>query len=157
MRLLASTDLALRVLIRLAREGGGRHLSVEALARELGGLSRHHLHKIVQELTALGVTRSVRGAGGGVMLAVPAEEVRLGRLVRDLEAGQAVVECFRPEGCGCTLMPACRLRDLLRGAQACFYASLDEHTLADCLPTDLLPEMVAHGSVDGFAMTGLPP
>jgi Rrf2 family transcriptional regulator, nitric oxide-sensitive transcriptional repressor len=151
VRLLASTDIALRVLMLLAREPHGHHLSVDTLARELGGLSRHHLHKIVQDLTALGVTRTVRGAGGGVMLAVPPEQVRLGTLVRDLEADQALVECFRAEGCGCTLTLDCQLRGLLRGAQASFYASLEGHTLAECLPPPVprdrvvAPELIAPG------------
>ncbi len=134
MRLLASTDFALRVLMRLSRQPAGHHLSVEALSAELGGLSRNHLHKIVQDLTTLGITRTVRGAGGGVMLAMPADTIAIGPLVRQLEAGQPVVECFRSQGCACTLMPDCRLRGMLKDAQNSFYASLDGHTLAECLP-----------------------
>jgi Rrf2 family nitric oxide-sensitive transcriptional repressor len=135
MKLLASTDFALRVLMLLSRQPAESHMNVEALSRELGGLSRNHLHKIVQDLTALGITRTVRGAGGGVMLAIAPDQVPLGRLVRQLETDQALVECFRLEGCTCTLVPECRLRSLLRDAQNSFYASLDRHTLADCLPT----------------------
>jgi Rrf2 family nitric oxide-sensitive transcriptional repressor len=133
MRLLASTDIALRVLMLLAGEPTGRPVSVEALARELGGLSRHHLHKIVQNLTALGVTRTVRGAAGGVALAREPGDIRLGLLVRALEGEQALVECFRPEGCACTLMPLCGLRGRLRAATESFYRSLDAATLADCV------------------------
>lgn len=132
MRLLASTDFALRVLMLLAETGGGR-LSVETLARRLGGLSRNHLHKIVQDLSALGITRTSRGTRGGVTLALPPEQVRLGTLVRQLEADQPIVECFRQDEGTCTLMPACRLRNMLRDAQGRFYASLEDHTLADCL------------------------
>ena len=132
MRLLASTDIALRLLILLAREPPGRPVSVDTLASRLGGLSRNHLHKIVQDLAALGVARTVRGAGGGVLLGVPAETVRLGDLIRRLETDQALVECFRPDGGGCTLTAGCRLRGMLGTAQAAFYASLDEHTLAEC-------------------------
>ena len=133
MRLLASTDIAMRVLMVLASASPGAHLSVETMARTLGGLSRHHLHKIVQDLTALGVTRTVRGAGGGVMLARPADQIRLGTLVRQLEAEQAIVACFRAEGDTCTLLPECRLRGMLGQAQQSFYDSLNQHTLADCL------------------------
>jgi Rrf2 family transcriptional regulator, nitric oxide-sensitive transcriptional repressor len=97
--LLASTDVALRVLMLLAREPAGHHLNVEVLARELGGLSRNHLHKIVQDLTALGVTRAVRGAGSSVMLAVRPGKAMIGTLVRQLEAEQAAAECFRSDGC----------------------------------------------------------
>ena len=114
MRLLASTDFALRILMRLAREPTGKRMSVEALAHQLGDLSRNHLHKIVQELTSLGITHTTRGTGGGVSLAVPPETVRLGTLMRHLEADQPVVECFRQEGCACTLMSDCRLRGMLR-------------------------------------------
>ncbi|HVB69763.1 MAG TPA: Rrf2 family transcriptional regulator [Acetobacteraceae bacterium] len=134
MRLLASTDIALRVLILLAGAPPGRPVSVGWMARELGGLSRDHLHKIVQELTSLGITRTVRGAGGGMLLARAPAEVRLGSLVRHLEADQAMVECFRAEGCACTLLPGCRLRGMLASAEAGFYASLDGYTLADCSP-----------------------
>lgn len=133
MRLLASTDFALRILMLLAREPAGGRMSVEALAQQLGGLSRNHLHKIVQDLTGLGITRTVRGTGGGVTLAVAPEKVRLGTLVRQLEADQPMVECFRAEGCDCTFMPACRLRVMLRDARDAFYRSLDAHTLLDCL------------------------
>src|SRR5487761_2526103 len=113
MRLLASTDFALRVLMLLAREPNSPRINVDALARQLGGLSRNHLHKIVQELTALGITRTTRGAGGGVVLAVQPATVRLGRLVRQLEADQPMVECFRQDGCACTLVSDCRLRGML--------------------------------------------
>jgi Rrf2 family nitric oxide-sensitive transcriptional repressor len=133
MRLLASTDIALRVLIVLAHKPAGQHLNVDGLARELGELSRHHLHKIVQTLTALGVTRTIRGTAGGVLLAKPPDEIRLGELVRQLEADQPVVECFQTGGGACTLMPGCRLRGMLSVAQGSFYGALDQNTLADCL------------------------
>ncbi|MGE0224163.1 MAG: Rrf2 family transcriptional regulator [Acetobacteraceae bacterium] len=143
MRLLASTDMALRVLIWLGGQSGHRPVSVEALAGALGGLSRNHLHKIVQDLTALGVTRTVRGVGGGVSLARPPGQIRLGTLIRQLETSQAIVECFRAGDSACALLPQCRLRGLLGSAQGRFYDSLDEHTLADCLPPGAGPISVA--------------
>ena len=134
MRLLASTDIALRVLMLLGRDQPGGHVNVERLAQDLGGLSRNHLHKIVQELAGLGVLRTLRGAGGGVGLAKPLVDIRLGALVRDLESDQAIVECFRTDGGCCAIEPGCRLRFMLRTAREAFYESLDRHTLADCMP-----------------------
>ena len=134
MRLLASTDYALRALIVLAGLPPGERMSVEALAQRLGGLSRHHLHKIIQELTALGVTRTMRGVGGGAALAVPAGQVSLGAVVRGLEADQPIVECFAAAGSACTLLPGCRLQGMLGAAERAFHASLDACMLADCLP-----------------------
>jgi Rrf2 family nitric oxide-sensitive transcriptional repressor len=135
MRLLASTDFALRVLMLLAGAPVGTRMSVETLARELGGLSRNHLHKIVQDLADYGVAVTTRGAGGGVALAVAPDKIRLGKLIRHLESDQPIVECFREEGCACTLMPDCRLRGMLSEASDGFYTSLDKQTLADCLAT----------------------
>lgn len=133
VRLLASTDFALRVLMVLGSRPVGQSINVETLSLALGGLSRNHLHKIVQDLTALGITRTARGAKGGVVLAVAPEEVRIGTLVRHLEGDQPIVECFRTEKSSCTLMPGCSLRGMLRDAQNSFYGTLDGQTLADCL------------------------
>jgi Rrf2 family transcriptional regulator, nitric oxide-sensitive transcriptional repressor len=133
MRLLGSTDFALRVLMLLAQDPARQRLSVEMPARRLGDLSRNHLHKIVQELTALGITQTIRGTGGGVVLAVPPDTVRPRRLVRRLEADQPIVECFRQGD-----VPAHWSRRVVCAAwcemaRECFYDTLDAHTLADCV------------------------
>jgi Rrf2 family nitric oxide-sensitive transcriptional repressor len=108
-------------------------MNVTTLAARLGGLSRNHLHKIVQDLAGLGLVHTVRGAGGGVTLAVRAGEIRIGALIRTLEEDHALVECFRADGGSCVLTPECGLRGMLAEAKESFYASLDRRTLADCL------------------------
>ena len=133
MRLLASTDYALRVLIMLGESRPGETVNVGTLAELLGGLSRNHLHKIVQDLAAIGIVKTIRGAGGGVVLAKEAGKVSVGAVIRALEADQAIVECFRADHGCCTLEPRCRLRPMLRKARESFYAFLDAYTLADCL------------------------
>jgi Rrf2 family nitric oxide-sensitive transcriptional repressor len=138
MRLLTSTDFALRVLMRLSATPD-THASTDALARELI-ISRHHLHKIVQYLNEAGLVRTIRGARGGVMLARPAREIKVGDVVRSHEQDQALVECFRADGGACNLLPRCRLRGMLDGAKNAFYAHLDRYTLADCLAAGSLPQ-----------------
>jgi Rrf2 family nitric oxide-sensitive transcriptional repressor len=133
MRLLASTDIALRLLILLAQRPDDQPQSVEALSRALGGLSRNHLHKIVQDLAAHGLVRTARGVGGGVRLAQRPDAIRVGAVVRAMEADQVMVECYRADGGACTLNPGCRLRGMLGRAREGFYRMLDESTLADCL------------------------
>lgn len=131
MRLLAATDVALRVLMRLGAEPERRR-SAEELAHAVG-VPRNHVHKIIQDLAEAGLVRTWRGAGGGVELAKAAEEIRLGDVVRRFEASQALVECFRPDGGACCLSPDCRLKGVLWQARGAFLASLDARTLADCL------------------------
>lgn len=110
----------------------GQLRSTEVLAAEIG-VPRNHVHKIVQDLAEAGLVRTVRGARGGVALARPLDEIRIGAVVRRLEAGQALVECFRADGGACRLTPDCRLRGMLARAREAFLAALDAATLADCV------------------------
>jgi len=139
MRLLTSTDFALRVLMRLSATPDA-HVSTDGLARELV-ISRNHLHKIVQYLTEAGLVRTIRGARGGVMLARPAGEIKVGEVIRSHEQDQALVECFRADGGACNLLPRCRLRGMLDAAKNAFYQHLDRYTLADCLAGSSLPAL----------------
>ncbi|HLG88591.1 MAG TPA: Rrf2 family transcriptional regulator [Alphaproteobacteria bacterium] len=131
MRLLASTDFALRTLMRLAVEPD-RRLSTEELATDLA-ISRNHLQKVVQNLADAGFVKTARGVGGGVMLARPAVEIGVGAVARAFESYQPIVECFRADGGLCPLSPACFLKGVLAAAGENFYRDLDRYSLADCL------------------------
>ncbi len=129
MRLTSFTDFGLRALMRMAGEPD-RAFSTAELAAEFG-LSRNHLTKIMQRLAAGGIVTTRRGAGGGAVLARDVGEIRLGAVIRLLEEGQALVECFAPGGGECTITGPCRLRARLRSAEEAFLAALDRSTLAD--------------------------
>ncbi len=129
MRLTSFTDYGLRMLMRMA-SAPEQPLSTAALAEELA-LSRNHLSKIMQRLAGAGLIATRRGGGGGAVLARPAEEIRLGEVVRLLEEGHPLVECLRSDGGACSLDGRCRLKGRLRSAEAAFLADLDRSTLAD--------------------------
>lgn len=127
MRLLASTDIALRTLMRLAHSPGN-HINSDELARELA-VSRNHLQKVVQTLTDGGFVETLRGPKGGVRLARPTTGIHVGEVVRWFEREQAVVDCFQPDGGTCTLRFGCRLKARLNEAGEVFLAHLDGTTL----------------------------
>lgn len=129
MRLTSFTDFGLRALMRMASDPA-RGFSTADLAEEFA-LSRNHLTKIIQRLAQGGIVTTRRGGGGGAMLAKPARDIRLGDVVRLLEEGQALVDCFAPGGGDCTITGCCRLKARLRAAEAAFLADLDRSTLAD--------------------------
>jgi Rrf2 family nitric oxide-sensitive transcriptional repressor len=138
MRLTAFTDYGLRMLMRMA-SAPERAFSTAELAAEFG-LSRHHLSKIMQLLAQGGLIATRRGSGGGAVLARPAEDIRLGAVVRLLEQGKALVDCFAPGGGDCSLTGHCRLKARLRSAEARFLDELDRSTLAGiALPAPMLP------------------
>lgn len=129
MRLTTFTDYGLRALMRIGSDPG-RDFSTAELAAEFG-LSRNHLSKIVQRLVQGGIITTRRGGGGGARLARPADDIRLGEVVRLLETGQALVECMGPDHGACTITGHCRLKARLRTAEMAFLADLDRSTLAD--------------------------
>ncbi len=128
MRLTSFTDYGLRALMRLASEPT-RGFSTAELADEFQ-ISRNHLTKIMQCLARAGVVTTRRGGGGGATLARRPEDLRLGDVVRLLEEGHVLVECFGTHN-DCTLDGRCALKGRLHRAEAVFLAELDRSTLAD--------------------------
>jgi len=129
MRLTSFTDYGLRMLMRMA-SAPDQAFSTADLAEEFG-LSRNHLTKIMQQLARGGIVETRRGGGGGAVLRRTPESIRLGDVVRLLEQGQALVECFGADGGECTIDGRCRLKARLRSAEARFLDDLNGSTLAD--------------------------
>jgi Rrf2 family nitric oxide-sensitive transcriptional repressor len=136
MRLTSFTDYGLRALMRMA-SAPDRAFSTAELAEEFA-LSRNHLTKIMTALAQADIVITRRGAGGGATLARPPQDIRLGDIVRVLEQGQPLVECFMATGGDCTIDGRCRLKACLKAAEKAFLANLDRSTLADvALPAPL--------------------
>lgn len=128
MKLTTFTDYTLRVLMYLALNQD-RLATIQGIA-EVYGISQSHLMKVVQHLAKTGVIEALRGKGGGIRLALPASEIRLGRVVREAEGDGPIVECFGANDT-CRITPNCKLAGALRRAFDALYATLDEYTLAD--------------------------
>ena len=124
MRLTLHTDYALRVLI-YAGMHADRLCSVSEIANAYG-VSRNHLVKVVHGLGRAGFLESARGRSGGIRLARPAAEIRVGDVVRHAEDGFDLVDCGT-----CRITGACRLPGMLGEALAAFVGVLDRYTLAD--------------------------
>ncbi|MEU7579174.1 Rrf2 family transcriptional regulator [Streptomyces sp. NPDC041068] len=128
MRLMRSTDLALRTLMRLAVAESGTAPTTREVAADMA-VPYTHEAKVVAELQKMGLLEARRGRGGGLALTEAGRTASVGALVRSFEGDGDVVEC---EGAApCPLNSACRLRSALRRAQEAFYASLDPLTVAD--------------------------
>lgn len=126
MRLTSYTDYSMRVLLYLGARPG-RICSVAEISRAYG-ISQNHLVKVVQGLAKLGYVAASRGRTGGIRLARPADEIRVGQVIRETEDGFDLVDCQR-----CVIASACGLTGVLDEALAAFMAVLDRYTLADLL------------------------
>ena len=133
MRLTQWTDFTLRVLMYCAAcEGRAQPVTISEVA-ESYGISRSHLTKIVQELSAIGLLETTRGRGGGMRLMKPAKEINIGAVVRSTETDFTVVECFDPENNQSRLSRQCRLQGVLGKAMQSFFGVLDALTLEDLM------------------------
>lgn len=129
MRLTTFSDYTLRVLIYLALDHPA--LATIPVIAAAYGISENHLMKVVHQLARSGVIESLRGKGGGIRLARPPEEIRLGQVIKLSEGAAPIVECLGEEESACAIAPVCRLSGILARAFASLYDVLDEYTLAD--------------------------
>lgn len=128
MNLSLFSDYSLRVLMYAALKDG--IFQVDEVT-DAYGISRHHLAKVIHSLAKLGYLKTRRGRGGGIQLARPAEDIQIGKLVRETEGGTGLVECFDAAKNTCVLNGSCRLKGVLAEAMNAFYANLDRLTLRD--------------------------
>lgn len=129
LRLSLYTDLSLRLLLYLGTVEGGGWTTTPAVARTFG-VSLNHLQKVARGLTGAGYIEARQGRSGGVRLARPPAEVRLGAVVAELEGLGCLVECGRGP---CPLAGRCLLKTALDAAERSFIRELDRFTLADVL------------------------
>ncbi|POG43086.1 transcriptional regulator [Streptomyces sp. ZL-24] len=143
MRLTRFTDVALRVLMRLAVAEGTDPPTTREVADTMQ-VPYTHTAKVVARLQHLGLLDARRGRGGGLTLTTAGHSTSIGALVRELEGTDDVVEC---EGSTpCPLRSACRLRGALRQAQDAFYATLDPITVTDLVAAPTGPLLLGIGS-----------
>lgn len=131
MHLKRYTDFSLRVLIYLGLHRD-RLVTIAEIASGFD-ISRNHLMKVAQNLTASGFVRSVPGKNGGLALARNPADINLGQVVRQMEGRFDIVECFNPEDNRCRILPVCCLKTLLGDATDRFLETLDQYTIQDLL------------------------
>ncbi|MFZ2854904.1 MAG: Rrf2 family transcriptional regulator [Rhodocyclaceae bacterium] len=130
MHITQHTDYALRVLIYLGTNED-RLVTILEISDRFA-VSRSHLMKVVNQLIRSGFVEGVRGKGGGLRLARAPAEIGVGDVVRRMERGMEIVECFG-SGCSCILDPSCKLKAALGNALDAFLKVLDAISLADLL------------------------
>lgn len=139
MRITRYTDYALRVLMYLGLKNQ-EQTTIREIAEHYS-ISKNHLMKVVQQLSADGYVHATPGKRGGLRLQQKAEEINIGRLVRRLEQDSVLVDCFGSAS-SCVVSPICQLKHTLGRALEAFFSVLDEYTLADLLPDSKRPQLI---------------
>lgn len=101
MKLSTKGRYGLRALIDLAQYSGNEPVSITSIAGRQE-ISERYLEQLMALLKKEGLVKSIRGAGGGYVLAKDLSEISVGDVLRALEGSLDPVECsgLNPdEGC----------------------------------------------------------
>jgi Rrf2 family transcriptional regulator, cysteine metabolism repressor len=129
MKLSTRVRYGSRALMELSLHYGEGPVQLKDISRRQQ-ISLQYLEHIVNTLVAAGLVKSLRGVNGGVWLAKPPVEIRLGEAVRVLEGETNPVKCVQePDACerSCT----CATRDVWSEVKDAIDRVLDSITLAD--------------------------
>ncbi|UCE17115.1 MAG: Rrf2 family transcriptional regulator [Gemmatimonadota bacterium] len=93
MRLTTKGRYGLRAMFEIAKEYGKGPIAIRTIS-ERQHLSVHYLEQLLSKLRRSGLIQSVRGPGGGYVLAKKPSEISVGDIVRILEGPIALAKCI---------------------------------------------------------------
>lgn len=92
MKISTKGRYGLRALIDLAQYSEIEPVSISSIASRQG-ISERYLEQLMTMLKKAGLIKSIRGAGGGYVLAKELSEISVGDVLRALEGNLEPVEC----------------------------------------------------------------
>lgn len=129
MRLTKQTSYALRILLHCALRPDTQ-LKAADIAKAYN-ITEFNVLKIIPLLVHGGFVKTMRGRRGGLKLARPASEIRIGDVVRLTEETHIQADCFGQLHDECLIQPAAPINRILDSALGAFVEVLDQHTLQD--------------------------
>lgn len=129
MKLSTKGRYGLRALIDLAQYSGDGPVSITSISVRQD-LSERYLEQLMSLLKKAGLVRSIRGAGGGYVLAKDTKEISVGDVLRALEGSLEPVDCpgLDPEG-GCKAADSCVTKYVWKRINESITRTVDEISL----------------------------
>ena len=158
MRLSRRSEYGLRALVDLVRHEDDGPIALGALAQR-NNLPPKFLEQIMATLKHGGVVRTTLGAHGGYAMAIGAETVSVGRVVRLLDGALAPLPCVSLRyyaKCSCPDESTCPLRSVMIDVRDAMLEILDEETLAQLAARPGEPSIDPRGR-HGDALAGRRP
>jgi Rrf2 family iron-sulfur cluster assembly transcriptional regulator len=119
-------------MINLAINSGGKPLSIKKITEE-EDLSPIFLEQIFTKLKKYELIRSIRGAGGGFLLARDASEISVKDILEAVEEGIRMTPCCSSESVpasNCVKQPDCRATKFWNSANDYVMKYFESYTLA---------------------------
>ncbi len=130
-----------RALLELALHQEGGLVLLKDIARKQE-ISQRYLEHVIRPLVAGGILRSIRGAGGGIALARPPEEIKMSDVIQLLEGSIAPTDCVDDKSI-CPRSDVCATRDIWCEIRDAVSKVLESTSLSD-----LVERQIAKGQPD---------
>ena len=127
MHINLESDYAVRIVQYLAQSNERR--DAQSIADSTCVSLRFTL-KIMRKLVAADIVQSFKGAHGGYMLAHPAGEITLRRVIESVEGPYMISRCQQGEY-ACTHTASCRFHEIYNEISEIVRQKLDSYTFAD--------------------------
>ncbi len=108
MKLSTKGRYGLRAVLDLAVHADEEAMALSQIA-ERQGISMNYLEQLIAKLKKAGIVNGIRGAQGGYMLAIPADKLSVGDILRALEGDLNPVDCseVKPSDSVCSNSDSC--------------------------------------------------
>jgi len=126
-----TADYALRALLLLARAEHGRAVRADEIA-DATGAPHNYMSKVLNAIAKAGLISSARGPSGGFMLALPASDITLGRVIDLFDAVPHNPRCMLGSG-PCDPGRPCRAHEAWKAVTGARRSPLNSTTIADLL------------------------
>ena len=132
MRLTTKGQYAVRAMVKLASHRGGEPVSLKDISRE-EGISLAYLEQLFLKLRKGDIVRSVRGPGGGYVLARGAADISVGDVISVVEEPLNPVACLDDDVEACTRADNCITQNIWKGLGDRIKGFLNSITVEDLL------------------------
>ena len=103
MRMSTKAQYAVRALVSLNLNSDGHPVSIKDIS-EREKISLNYLEQLFVKLRRGGIVNSVRGPGGGYVLAKPAADIRIDQIIDTVEEALMPLSCMSADGsCNCAV------------------------------------------------------
>lgn len=101
MRMSTKAQYAVRALVSLNLNSDGHPVSIKEIS-DREKISLHYLEQLFVKLRRGGIVNSVRGPGGGYVLAKSAADIRIDQIIDTVEEALMPLSCMNADGsCNC--------------------------------------------------------
>ena len=131
LRLSTKGQYGVRAMYEVAKAGSVGPVTIKEISVKQD-VSVAYLEQILNKLRKAGIIQSVKGPGGGYMLARDPQKISIGQILKELEGPVAITSCLDPSE-GCVRVDSCVTHLLWKALGDNIERFLDSMSLLDLL------------------------